>query len=387
MTTLERTRQQLDPVGTAGAAPVAIFLCSGALLYATFMTLRSQSEISHPVFALLALALLGIAALIIICAVTPTRAPLTRGTHVAAHAIALAAIVCEALGQFGSNAFIRTDWGPVTFGVLLVALGPYRPAREIASCGVCSAIVIGVITFLQVPSFVTPGPALAFIALAVTPMLALCLSAAAFSHGVVASIERWQAQAEETSVSLVRELRTGIARSVQQDRVTILNRDVLPFFTGVLARGTVSDIDRDRARSIAESIRQVMVEEVDRSWLESLVESGGVQRRNRPGAARVVVSDPHRVAPAMTVSQRTAIRAFLVAFTDIPDFTRDQLRIIFTDFQGRREGIITAQLPFFDSAMRSAFAPFFAVLRAVFANLEVEYIRPELTLRFSYDDA
>ena len=387
MTTLEPTRQQLDPVGTAGAAPVAIFLCSGAFLYAAFMTLRSQSEISHPVFALLALALLGIAALIIICAVNPTRAPLSRGTHAAAHSIALAAIVCEAFGQFGSNAFIRSDWGPVILGIFLVVLGPYRPAREIAACGVCSAIVIGIVTFLQIPSFVTPGPALAFIALAVTPMLALCLSAAVFSRGVVASIERWQAQAEEISVSLVRELRTGIARSVQQDRVTILNRDVLPFFTGVLARGTVSDVDRDRARSIAESIRQVMVEEVDRSWLESLVESGGVQRRNRPGAARVVVSDPHRVAPAMTISQRTAIRAFLVAFTDMPGFTRDQLRIIFTDYHGRSQGVITAQLPFFDAAMRCAFAPFFAVLRVVFTNLEVDYMRPELTLRFSYDDA
>ncbi|MBC7763702.1 MAG: hypothetical protein H7201_18310, partial [Candidatus Saccharibacteria bacterium] len=64
-----------------------------------------------------------------------------------------------------------------------------------------------------------------------------------------------------------------------------------------------------------------------------------------------------------------------------------QLRIIFTDYQGRSQGVITAQLPFFDSAMRSAFDPFFAVLRAVFANLEVDYTRPELTLRFSYDDA
>jgi len=35
--------------------------------------------------------------------------------------------------------------------------------------------------------------------------------------------------------------------------------------------------------------------------------------------------------------------------------------------------------------MRSTFAPFFAVLRAVFTNVEVDFVQPELTVRFSYD--
>ena len=128
-----------------------------------------------------------------------------------------------------------------------------------------------------------------------------------------------------------------------------------------------------------------MVEEVDRSWLEALIELAGVRRTNRPGAARVVVSDPHRVASAMTVSQRIAIRAFLVAFTDIPGFTRDQLRIVLSDNGGRSRGVIIAQVPFTENITRSNFAPFFAVVRAVFTNMEVDFVQPELTLRFSYD--
>ena len=386
MTVPERTRQQLDPAGSAGAAPVAVFLCAGALLFAVFMTVRGQAEISHPVFASLALALLGIAALIIIVASSAHRAPLTARTHVAVHVITMLAIACEAVGQSGSNAYIRGDWGPIALGILLVALGPYRPAREIVAAGLGSAIVIAIITCFTLPSLVTPGPALAFVVMAVTLMLALCFSAALFSHGLVASIERWQAQAQAASLRQVREFRTGIARSVQQDRITILNRDVLPFFAGVLARGSVTDADRDRARAIAESVRGVMVEEVDRSWLESLLEFAGIERRNQPGAARVVMSDPNRVASAMTTEQRTAIRAFLVAFTDIPGFTRDHLRIVFSDHDGRTHGMITAQVPLSDHAMRSAFAPFFAVLRTVFSNLEVDFVHPELTLRFSYVD-
>ena len=337
MTTVERTRQQLDPAGSTGVAPVAIFLAIGAFLYAVSMTVRGQSEISNPIFASLALALLATAGLMLISASSPNRAPLTERAHAAIHAIAVLAIVCEAVGQWGSNAYIRDDWGPATLGILLVALGPYRPAREIAVGGVCSAISIGILTYFEVPSLVTSGPALAFIALAVTPMLALCFSAAMFSDGVVASIERWQKRAQAASVSLVHEFREGIARSVQQDRVTILNRDVLPFFTEVLARDTITDADRERARTIADSIRRVMVEEVDRSWLEALMELTGVERTNRPGAARVVVDDPHRAASAMTVAQRTAIRALFVAFADYPGFTRDHLRIALSD-QGDRNG-------------------------------------------------
>ena len=386
MTTIERTRQQLDPVGSTGVAPVTIFLALGAFIYAVFMTVRGEAEISNPVFASLALALLAIAGAIVISGSSPNRAPLTARTHAAAHAIAVLAILSEAVGQWGTNAFIRDDWGPVTLGILLVSLGPYRPAKEIACAGMLSAITIALITYFQVPWLVTSGPPLAFIVAAVTPMLALCFSAAMFSDGVVTSIERWQKRAKAASVSLVRELREGIARSVQQDRITILNRDVLPFFSEVLARDTLTAADRDRARMIADAIRQVMVEEVDRSWLESLLEHAGVELRSRPGAAQVIVDDPHRVAPVMTVAQRTAIRALLVVFLTIPGFNRDHLRIVLSRDGNRNHGVITAQVPITDHILRSTFAPFLAVMRAVFTNLEATFGRSELTLRFSYDN-
>lgn len=385
MTTIERTRQQLDPAGSTGVAPVAIFLLFGAFLYAVFMTVRGEAEISNPVFAVLALALLAIAGAIVIYGSNPTRAPLTARTHAAAHTIAMLAILCEAVGQWGTNMYIRDDWGPVTLGILLVALGPYRPAKEIAGAGMLSAVTIGVITYFETPSLVTSGPLLSCVAVAVTPMLALCFSAAMFSDGVVKSIERWQKRAKAASVSLVRELREGIARSVQQDRITILNRDVLPFFTDVLARDTLTTADRDRARMIADAIRQVMVEEVDRSWLESLLEYTAVERTNRPGAARIIVNDPHRVASVMTVAQRTAIRALLVAFITIPGFSRDHLRIVLSRHGDRNQGVITARVPVSDHVMRSTFAPFLAVMRAVFITLEVDFVQPELALRFSYD--
>jgi hypothetical protein len=385
VTVVERTRQQLDPSGSTGVASVTVFLSLGAFLYALVMMLRSESQISHPVFAVLALALLAIAEAIVMWGSMPNHAPFTGRVHAAAHGVALAAIACEAIGQWGTNTHIRDDWGPVTLGIILVALGPYRPAREIAASGIASALAIGVLTFSEVPSLVTPGPPLAFVVVAITPLLALCFSAAMFSDGVVASIEQWQKRAKVASVGLVREFWEGIARSVQQDRVTILNRDVLPFFSEVLARDEVTDDDRARAREIAEAIRRVMVEEVDRSWLEVLVEHTGAEHSNRPGAAQAVIDDPHRVATGMNTVQRTAIRALLVAFADIPDFTRKDLRILLTDRGRQCDALIAAQLPRTDFVMRSTFAPFLAVMRAVFTDLEVDFVQRELTLRFSYE--
>jgi hypothetical protein len=305
VTVVERTRQQLDPSGSTGVASVTVVLSLGAFLYALVMMLRSESQISHPVFAVLALALLAIAEAIVMWGSMPNHAPFTGRVHAAAHGVALAAIACEAIGQWGTNTHIRDDWGPVTLGIILVALGPYRPAREIAASGIASALAIGVLTFSEVPSLVTPGPPLAFVVVAITPLLALCFSAAMFSDGVVASIEQWQKRAKVASVGLVREFWEGIARSVQQDRVTILNRDVLPFFSEVLARDEVTDDDRARAREIAEAIRRVMVEEVDRSWHRrgALQPAGcrtGRDRRPAPGGDR----DEHRAANGDTGAAR-----------------------------------------------------------------------------------
>ena len=385
MTTVERTRQQLDPAGSTGVAPVTVALSVGAIVYAVVMTLRGASEISNPVLGGLALALLAGAVAVLIRGSASSRAPLTARTHAVATIVAWGAILCESISQWGTNAYIRDDWGPVTLGIIMVALGPYRPARQIAASGIASAVGVGILTYIEVPSLVTPGPPLAFVVLGVTPLLALTFSGAAFSNGLVSSIERWHTRAEVASAGIQREFREGIARSVQQDRVTILSRDVLPFFAEMLARDEVTEVDRVRAREIADAIRRVMVEEVDRTWLEKLIELLGAEHSNRWGAAKGVVDDQQRRAAAMTTGQRTAMRALLVALCDFPDLSRTDLRIAITGEGGESQVVLSARMPLNEFAMRHAFAPFFAVMRAVFTRFDAGYSRNELTLRFSYD--
>ncbi|MCU1558186.1 MAG: hypothetical protein JWN09_2181 [Microbacteriaceae bacterium] len=381
----ELTRQQLDPAGTTGTRALTATLAVGAVGYALIMTAISWREISHPVIATIAVVMLAASCLLLILASSPYRAPFTRGMHYVIQAGVLAAIALEAAGQSTPNALVTNDWGPIDLGVLIIALGPYRPARELAAAGAVAAIFIGFLTLVRAEHLLTQAPPFALVVVAITPMLALCFGGCVFSFGLVHSIQKWQRRALLASQNLVEELREGIARSVQQDRVTILSRDVLPFFSEILARDVIVPADRDRAREIADSIRSVMVAEFDRSWLENLIELAGGVGPGKAGAAAVVVDDPDRVASVMATDQRTAIRALLVAMIDFPDFDRRDLRIQLSKDGSGCRGRVAANLDITDHVLHSALAPYFAVMRAVFTDFQIDFVQPTLTLRFSYE--
>src|SRR5690606_16895311 len=139
-------------------------------------------------------------------------------------------------------------------------------------------------------------PVLAVVAVSVMPILALAYAAAAHSKAVIDALERWHRKVMRPGRVVTREDEDGIARSVQQDRVTILNRDVLPFFLEIIDKPAVSNADRERARDIAASVRKVMVAEVDRSWLEQAVDKLMPGDHQADAAAEPVVRDDDHVA-------------------------------------------------------------------------------------------
>lgn len=381
----ERTRQQLDPAGTTGIRIVTIALSVGAFAYALVMSALHAREVTNPVFAVAALGALAAAGGILIFMASPYRAPLTARTHFVVHALALTAALFEALAQWTRNESIRDDWGAICLGLLLVALGSYRPGREIVVGTTVSAVLLGFLTLLEAPHLATEAPPIAFVIVAIVPLLSLGYASAVFSREIVESISRWHHRASEASVGLAKDLRDGVTRSVQQDRVTILNRDVLPFFTELLAAGRISNQDRARARQIADSIRRVMVEEVDRSWLENVIELAGGAGPGRSGAAKVVVDDEHRLAAFMATDQRTALRALLVALIETPTFDRNDLRISLTAAGAECHCRLVANVSLSDFLLRSNFAPYFAVIRSVFTDMSIDFDAPTLTLRFSYE--
>jgi hypothetical protein len=178
----------------------------------------------------------------------------------------------------------------------------------------------------------------------------------------------------------------GIARSVQQDRVTILNREVLPFFLEIIEKPAVSNGDRERARDIASSIRNIMVAEVDRSWLELAVDQLTAADRVGPGAStEQLVRDDDHVANQMSYDQRTALRAFIVALHEGSTHRAGFMKIELFRDGGVFRAVMIAELEIADFAVRSRFAPYFAVLRVMFTDLRLEYLHGVLTLSFSYE--
>jgi hypothetical protein len=377
----ERTRQQLDPAGTTGVRVFTIAAAAGAWLYALSSTLLSPREIDNVPFAIISVLFLTAAVLLVAFATSPLRAPLTRRDLMLIQGSALVAYFACAASTIRQDAFVRDDWGPIVLGILLLALGPYRPAREIAATGIVGAIFVAFVTLVQVPWFATDAPPLAFVLVAITPLLAMCFGAVVYSIVVLSAIERWQRRARDANRGHLDEVRGSIVRSVQQDRVTILGRDVLPFFSDMLAREGVSDADRERAREISQSIRDVMVLEANRSWLENLVVQAGLQ----VDGTEPVVDDRDHLASGMSIDQRTSIRALLVAVRQTPEFDAGTLRIRFVRDGDLGRAVLSARFTGQDAVPRSTFSPYFALMRTVFDGFDVEFHHPSLRVRFWYD--
>jgi hypothetical protein len=380
----EPTSQQLDPAGAVANRVVTSVIAIGAFIFALVETITAPQELSQPIVAVLALAALAGSSVVVIVASTPSRAPFSSRSLALVAVLGIGSIVLSAASVMGTNTLIRNDWGGVSFGLVLLACGPYRPARQVAAIGVVGAVVIGFVIILQVNDFATDAPPMAFVIRAVTPLLALCFASVAFTRVTVRSIALWQTRAKAASALLTDEASPGIARSIQQDRVTILGRDVIPFFREMATRQQVTDEDRARARSIANSIRSVMVADADRSWLESVVASSAARAGSGEGGTAVVLDERH-LAGGMSTEQRTAIRTLIVALIEAAEFDAADLRIELTDVDGRCAGVIDAKLRSYDYLRRLALAPYFAIMRAVFTNVTIDFSSSALTVRFTYD--
>jgi len=380
----EPTVQQLYPLGAMAGRTITLAAAIGAPLDVMLMSVLTLDQINTPVYALIAFALVAAASLTVVIESSPLRAPFTRRSAMFAYAWANLAYLLSSAATFGTNEHLRDDYGPAVVGIIILSVAPYRPAKELTVVGLLSAILVGTVTLLQAPYVVTPASPFVYALAAMTPLLVLSLGAATFTDVVVKGLERWRRRAGIAVGARGENDKNWIARSVQQDRVTILNRDVVPFFAELLNDTHVTADDIERARIISDSIRSVMVAEVDRSWLESVIETTTALHGTGPVDAGAI-TDERRLAQRMSTDQRSAMRAFLVALFGHPAFTTTDFSVDVSGNGARCVVELTARLDCPESQVKSEFAPYFAVMRILFADLEVELEQPSLTLKFSYE--
>ena len=375
MTGRARAFQQLDPLGTLVGRPMTYLAAAGIPIYATVMTWLNRYDIDYPVLAVAALAVVAVTSAALLYASSPLRAPFSLRMHTLVTGAATAAYVLSAFSMWESNAYVRDDWGPFVIGLALLALSHYRPPKEVASTGLILALFAGVLALLQEHSFVTEIPAILFALVTMAPILAMSLASATFGRHLIDGLVRWRRRADRAVTSFASQNTDWIARSVQQDRVTILNQEVVPFFADVLHKGAIDSDDRERARRISDAIRTLMVAEVDRTWLDAIVE----QTAGRP------TTDPDRLAILMSTDQRTAVRATIVALAAHPDFVPETLNVSIRSESEIQRATIVATLNTTDNVLRGELAPYLAVMRIVFDDLKADFSESALTLRFSYE--
>src|SRR5690554_2330483 len=387
MSVPERSHQQLDPIGTFGNNLATILYSLIAFGLSTGIVVRDFDRIGNSPLAVVGLLFLGVSCSYVVFASNSIRAPFTRQAMTMILLIALVGCSFEMVSQWGDAHKALGGWGPLALGFLLLAMGPYRPPREIAAAGSIAAVFFGFLVVLQAGSSILGSPVLAVVAVSIMPILALAYAAAAHSKAVVDGLDRWHRKAMRPGRVVTREDEDGIARSVQQDRVTILNRDVLPFFLEIVDKPAISNADRERARDIAASVRRVMVAEVDRSWLEQAVDKlAPATGEHQVGVtAEPVVRDDDHVANHMSYDKRTALRAFIVALHEGSARSSDFMKIELYRDGSMFRAVLVAELEIADFTIRTRFAPYFAVLRVMFTDLRLEYLHGVLTLSFSYE--
>jgi hypothetical protein len=399
-----RTAQQYDPLGAMGSRPLAIVLGACGVLWALFVSVFDRDVVGSPTLSALTVLLVAASGAVVFVASSPFRAPFPRWAFVVHVLLLAAATITSVAAQWGPDRSALNDFMSLLAATGIVMTAPYRPWTDLALGGLLLAVVTGVswgIGAWAFPHHVPIGVA-AFMAAA--PTLVLTAASAVFAWTFAGLAERVQIRAGSYSVE--RAERDGIDASVQQDRSTILARDVAPFFAELRTREVITDADRARARSIADGIRRSMVADADRTWFEQAVRTDG--------GTDAVVDDPDGLIATLDADQRTVVRTFLRAAlrasTVDPAGFRATIRRTGTDDgapgdadggasgDGRTTG--TAQPPATsrgvtvaidlavadsDVGIHRTFDPYFAVLRVTFPDLDVAVRPSALALRFSYD--
>jgi len=343
MTDRRATQQRLDPLGTLAAWPLAPAVSAVVLGYALLATVLQADQVQNPVLATLALGAMAAAVVTLIFASGPARSPFGARLHLLMLACAIVAYLLEVASRWGSNELVQDDFGPIGIGLLLLALAPYRPWRQIAVSGAVASAIAVAVTLPQTGTFRIDVPVAVYAIVSVTQILAPAAAGAAYSRRIVKSIQSWQTDARRAIVARTEEARGQLARSVVEQQVTALKSGVIPFLTELLDKGSVTALDIAQAGQLAADVRRSLVAEVDRTWLDSVVSRERAALAGRGTAGLLVVADPEHRATVFDADQRAATAALLGALCAAPGFDPHTLVVQITGTPQRKAGPKTTQ--------------------------------------------
>ena len=245
------TLERIDPLSAAAARPVT----TGAAILIVSIPLASifgrLDEVVQPAWlAISYLSLIAVAWLLLDR--SRVYRPLWRAPSAQVLQLLLVLMmVASVMSTLTANERLRDDWAPLIIGVALIALTPYRPAREIAFWAAVHTLLCATMGMLQAQWTVVDVPALASAVTGAMGVALLGFAAAAYARSLNGSTRRWHDRAWAAAEHAVVQRRSGVARSVQQQRITLLNREVVPYLSSIVAAREIDDDDRNEARRLA----------------------------------------------------------------------------------------------------------------------------------------
>ncbi|THG31158.1 hypothetical protein E6C70_13950 [Glaciibacter flavus] len=370
--------QRLDPLGTLAAWPFTAAASVVAVGYAVVATVVQWNQVVDPAAAIGAVVVVAITWALVIAGARPAGAPMLAGTGIAAVILAFCAAILETASRLGRNELLQDDFGPLLLGLLLVTLSPYRPAASIVVAAAASAVGLSLLVWPQAASLAVQVPFAEYVVVVTVPVLALGLAGAAFGEQFARSVQLWQRTATRAVLAADLDERRGVARSVQQEQVTLLSRDALPFLLRVVAADEVSTADVDRARELSRALRGTLVEELDRSWLDDLVERQRSRRSQVP-----LVTDPAGRASTMGAEQRAAFTALVLGLCDHPDVDAVSVSID-TTTDDRSRVRVNASTALRGRGINRLVKQYVSVIRVLFLGVRCNWAETDLTVQFDY---
>jgi hypothetical protein len=376
MSRMRLTQQEADPIGGITAAPIVVVGAVLAFAISIAVTVGHWHEVVAPIVAVFAIVLVAAAGLTAAISAAPTRAPFATERLWLVVTLAVGSAIAEYVSTIGGDHLFTDDFGPIVTGMLILAVAPYCTWVSLVLAGVLAAAVLSILVVGSGSAVPGDVPLVSLIAANAAPVFAMSAAAAGYSYAIVDETLAWQREANRAALQRDAELRAGIARSVQQSRVSVLGREVLPFLAGVMTADRITVADADRARELAETLRSALKAGLESTWLDDL----GADMQLARGRA-VVIDDPTGAADVLNDDQRSALTALLVWLSDVGR-SADLRVAIRVDHEWRR--ITIATVNGVSPPSRRELERFAAVARAVEMRAEVTLTRENVRVELSH---
>ncbi|MFC5791024.1 hypothetical protein EDM22_14310 [Agromyces tardus] len=370
-------QQEADPIGAITAAPAVVIGASVAVAASVGLTFWHRAEINSPAAAILGIVLVAAAGVVASVSAWPSRAPFTAERLWVVVSLAVGGAIAEYVSTLGTDQYLYDDYGPIAIGLLILAVAPFCTWMSLLTAGFLASAVLAILAVGAAGDRGAGGSVVAVIAVNTSATLALAAAAAGYSYAIVAETLAWQRQANSAALQRDADMRAGIARSVQQSRVSLLGREVLPFLAGIMTAERITVADADRARELAEALRRALKAGIESTWLDDLAASVGSVR-----GVGVEVDDPGGAARELRVDQRSTLTA-LVSWLSNSGRSAGMTVSFRT---AEHSGVITLEArPGVEPPTRRDLERFLAVARSVGMRAETRVARDNVSVEFRYD--